>query len=384
MKIREKFLLFCRSSISTLEKKEVEDTLNSGWLTMGPKVQEFEKRFAKYIGVKHAISVNSCTAALHLALLAHGISKGDEVLVPSQTFVSTVNVVLHVQARPVFVDIEETTLNIDPSDLEKKITKKTKAVIVVHYGGMSANLKKILAIARKHKLIVIEDAAHAVGTQYEGKFIGSHNNTTCFSFYATKNLTTGEGGMLTTNNAKIAEYAQRGRLHGISKDAWKRYSKEGSWKYDVVTPGFKCNMTDLQASLGLHQLTRLPGFLKERRRIAAMYDKAFGKSADIQIIRPKKSSEHAYHLYPILLSSYNRDRFIEEMKKMNIGLSVHFIPVHHFSYYKKYYPTKKNDMRVTNKVFDRIVSLPIYPDMTNNDVQYVIHAVLKILKNGDI
>lgn len=380
MKVRSSFLLFCRSSIGVLEKKEVEDTLSSGWLTMGPKVLEFEKKFAEYIGVKYAVAVNSCTAALHLAVLAHGIGKGDEVIVPSQTFVSTVNVLLFAGAKPVFGDIEKSSYNLDPLDIEKKITKKTKAIVVVHYGGLSANLKKIQSIARKHKLVIIEDAAHAVGTKYNGKYIGSHGNTTCFSFYATKNLTTGEGGMLTTDNPKIAEYVQKSRMHGISKDAWKRYSKEGSWKYDVEFPGFKYNMTDIQASLGLHQLKRLPGFLKRRRQIAALFDKGFKGSQELEVIQVPKETEHSYHLYPILLQSYDRDIFIEEMKKMNIGVSVHFIPVHQFSYYKKNYPVKKNDMLVTNDVFNRIVSLPIYPDMTDADVRYVTEAVLTILR----
>ena len=358
---------------------EVADTLRSGWLTMGPKVLEFEKRFAKFIGTKYAIAVNSCTAALHLALLAHDIGPGDEVLVPAFTFVSTVNVILHVGAKPVFVDISRESLNIDIADITKKITKKTKAIIPVHYAGLSADLESIAKIARKHHLIVIEDAAHAVGSKYNGKYIGAHHNTVCFSFYATKNLTTGEGGMLTTDNPKIADFVGRNRLHGISRDAWKRYSKEGHWRYDVVYPGLKCNMTDMQASLGLHQLEKLPKFIQRRREIAVIFDKAFAGYSGIQVIHPPKNCMHVYHLYPILLATYNRDVFMEEMKKRNIGVSVHFIPIHHFSYYKKHFPVKKGSLMNTDEVFEKIVSLPLYPAMTDADVKRVISAVKDII-----
>jgi len=273
--IRKSFLPFCQASIGQEEIAEVIDCLQSGWLTMGQKVLSFEADFAKYVGVKHALSVNSCTAALQLALLAHGIGPGDEVLVPSFTFVSTVNVILHVGATPVFVDIQQSTLNLDPKDLESKVTSKSKAVIAVHYAGLPADLDSIKKISQENKLIVIEDAAHAVGSKYDSKYIGASGNTTCFSFYATKTITTGEGGMLTTNDDTIADFVMRNRLHGISKDAWKRYLKNGKWRYDVVEPGLKCNMTDLQASLGIHQLKKLSGFISRRKEIVLQYNKGF-------------------------------------------------------------------------------------------------------------
>jgi dTDP-4-amino-4,6-dideoxygalactose transaminase len=377
---KQSYLEFNKSSIGKEEIDEIIDTLHSGWITMGPKVQKFEARFAKFIGVKYAVAVHTCTAALHLALLAHGIGPGDEVLVPSFTFVSTVNVILQVGATPVFVDISEQSMGIDPGDVEKKITKKTKAIIVVHFAGLSVDLDVISKTAKKHHLIIIEDAAHAAGSKYNGKYIGTHHNTACFSFYATKNLTTGEGGMLTTDDSAIADYVTKSRLHGISRDAWKRYSKEGTWRYDIVTPGFKYNMTDMQAALGLHQLTKLPRFIKRRQQIAAMFDKGFADHPGIQVMHPPKTSSHAYHLYPIQLLTYSRDKFIDDMKQENIGVSVHFIPVHQFTYYKKHFPVKKGSLEHTDAVAERIASLPLYPAMTDAEVKRVIRTVKEIVK----
>lgn len=374
------FLPFCQASLNKDEINEVRECLESGWLTMGRKVIQFEQDFAKYVGVKYALSVNSCTAALHLALLAHGIGPGDEVLVPSFTFVATANVIIHVGAKPVFVDINRQSLNIDPSAIEKKITKKTKAIMAVHYAGMPADLKAITQIAKKHKLIVIEDAAHAVGTMYRGKQIGTHGNTTCYSFYATKTMTTGEGGMLTTNSKKVADFVARNRLHGISKDAWKRYSKEGTWKYDVVSPGYKCNMTDVQAAMGLHQLRKLENFIARRTEIVHRYTTAFKDNPAVEVLTTPDYVRHSYHLYPILLHGVDRDQFIIDMTKMDIGVSVHFIPIHTFSYYKKYFPTPKGQLKNTQDVFKRLVSLPLYPKMTNKEVDRVIKAVTTLTK----
>lgn len=372
---RKEFLPFCQASLDKDEFKEVESCLRSGWLTMGNKVLEFEKSFAEYTGTKFALAVNSCTAALHLALLAHGLGPGDEVLVPSFTFTSTVNVIIHAGAKPIFVDINRATLNIDPEDVKKKITKKTKAIIAVHYAGLPADLTALSAIATENNLILIEDAAHAVGSKYKEKQIGSHGNTTCFSFYATKTITTGEGGMVTTDDPNIAEYVMRSRLHGISKDAWKRYLKGGSWKYDVLQPGYKCNMTDVQAAMGIHQLKKLEGFINRRKEIVDAYDVGFASNAMVGSLAIPANVRHSHHLYPLLLTSYNRDRFIEEMNDFNIGTSVHFIPVHQFTYYKENFPVKKSDMAVTNEVFEKIVSLPLYPSMKNRDIDYIIKVV---------
>lgn len=379
---RKDFLSFCQASLDKHEINEVTDSLKSGWLTMGNKVLSFEKDFAAYVGVKYALSVNSCTAALHLALLAHGLKKGDEVLVPSFTFVSTVNTIVHVGATPVFVDINRKTLNIDPDDLKRKITKKTKAIVAVHYAGLPVDIHNISKIAKEHNLIVIEDAAHAVGSKYQNKQIGAHGHTTCFSFYATKTITTGEGGMLTTNDAKVAEFVMRSRLHGISKDAWKRYLKGGTWKYDVLFPGFKCNMTDIQAAIGIHQLKKLEKFIEKRREYVLAYNEGFSTNNHVEFLSIPANVRHSHHLYPLLLKDYDRDLFIEKMGEYNIGTSVHFIPVHQFSYFKANFPVKKSDLPVTNQVFKKIVSLPLYPSMKKKDVQYVIKVVNDITNSA--
>lgn len=372
---RKNFLSYCKASLDRSEFAEVKDCLESGWLTMGNKVLRFEKAFAEYVGVKYALSVNSCTAALHLALLAHEVGNGDEVLVPSFTFVSTVNVIVHVGAKPVFVDIDPQTLNIDPQDVLRKITKKTKAIMAVHFAGLPAELTELKKIAKEHKLVLIEDAAHAVGSMYKKKQIGAHGNTTCFSFYATKTITTGEGGMLTTNDSKIAEFIMRNRLHGISKDAWKRYMKGGSWKYDVLFPGFKCNMTDLQASLGIHQLEKLEQFIDKRREYATQYNQGFASNPNLLTFPIPSHIRHSHHLYTILLQRYDRDKFIQKMSEFNIGTSVHFIPVHQFTYYKEAFPVKAMDLANTNEIAEQIVSLPLYPSMKKSDVAYVIKVV---------
>ncbi len=372
---RKDYLPYCQVSINDLELESVSACLKSGWLTMGHQVISFEKKFAQYIGVKYALAVNSCTAALELALLAHGIGPGDQVLVPSFTFVSTVNVILHVGATPIFLDIDPKTLNIDPADIERKITSKCKAIIPVHYAGLPVNLTEVNKLAKKHRLIVIEDAAHAVGSKYKNKYIGAHGNTTCFSFYATKTMTTGEGGMLTTNSSKIANYVMRNRLHGISKDAWKRYSKSGTWKYDVINPGMKCNMTDIQAAIGTHQLDKLAGFIEKRAELVALYNEGFANNSKVETIALPPNVDHSYHLYPVLLNGYKRDSFIQAMADHNIGTSVHFIPVHHFTYYKKNFPVPASALPNTNSVFKKIVSLPLYPTMTTADAEYVIKTV---------
>lgn len=383
MKVRKNFLPYCLPFIGKEEIDEVIDTLKSGWLSMGPKTLRFEKDFAKYIGVKHALSVNSCTAALHLALLAHNIGPGDEVILPAFTFASTANVVVHVGAKPVFADIQEKTFNIDPKDIQRKITKKTKAIIVVHYGGKAADLSEVSSIAKKSKLIVIEDAAHAVGTKYKNKLIGTHGNTTCYSFYATKNLTTGEGGMLTTNSDQVADFVMKNRLHGISSHAWKRYSKGGKWQYEVEYGGWKYNMTDVAASLGIHQLKRLNTLTRKRRSLASIYSRLLGKIKGITLPIESPDRYDVYHLYPILIESMKRDSFIDSMTKMNIGTSVHFIPLHLQPFYKNKFGYKKGDLPVTEMIFSKIVSLPLYPSLKESDQEYVADAIkMIILKNS--
>jgi len=314
--VRENFLPFCQPNISQEEINEVVDTLNSDWITTGPKTKEFERRFAEYIGVKYAVAVSSATAGMHLSLIAAGIGRGDEVITTPYTFAATANVIIHSQAKPVFVDIDKDTFNIDPENIKKAITNKTKAIIPVHFAGQACRMDEIIQIAKKYNLIIIEDAAHAVSAEYKGKKIGSIGNLTAFSFYATKNLTTGEGGMVTTNDDELAKKVAILSLHGISQDAWKRYGAGGFWYYEIMYPGFKYNMTDIQASIGLHQLAKIEEFLKIRLKYVNMYQTAFKELP--QIITPKDviSGRHAWHLYCILIKkellSINRDKFIEE------------------------------------------------------------------------
>ena len=376
--MRQNFLPFALPTIEEAEMQEVGDTLKSGWITTGPRTRRFEEEFRQYIGSKHAIAVNSCTAALHIALAAAGIGPGDEVITSPLTFCSTANVIVHLGGTPVFADIGE-DYNVDPSEIERRITPCTKAIIPVHYSGQPCWMDEILVVTRKRNLLVIEDAAHAVGAKYRGRMIGTIGDVTAFSFYAIKNMTTAEGGMITTNNDELAEKMRLLSLHGISKDAWKRYTSEGSWYYEVVYAGYKCNMTDIQAALGIHQLAKLERFLEIRRKYAAMYSEAFGDVPEIQTPIVNPNVRHAWHLYVIQLNlerlSIDRAQFIEALRAKNIGTSVHFIPVHLHPYYRQTFGYKRGDFPNAERIYDRIVSLPLYPKMTDGDVRDVITAV---------
>ena len=376
--MRQNFLPFALPTIEEAEMQEVGDTLKSGWITTGPRTRRFEEEFRQYIGSKHAIAVNSCTAALHIALAAAGIGQGDEVITSPLTFCSTANVIVHLGGTPVFADIGE-DYNVDPSEIERRITPCTKAIIPVHYSGQPCWMDEILVVTRKRNLLVIEDAAHAVGAKYRGRMIGTIGDVTAFSFYAIKNMTTAEGGMITTNNDELAEKMRLLSLHGISKDAWKRYTSEGSWYYEVVYAGYKCNMTDIQAALGIHQLAKLERFLEIRRKYAAMYSEAFGDVPEIQTPIVNPNVRHAWHLYVIQLNlerlSIDRAQFIEALRAKNIGTSVHFIPVHLHPYYRQTFGYKRGDFPNAERIYDRIVSLPLYPKMTDGDVRDVITAV---------
>lgn len=377
------YLPFCRPSIGEEDIAEVVDTLRSIWLTTGPKTRAFEQAFAASTGAAHAVALNSCTAGLHLALIAAGVSDGDEVILPSLTFCATANVVVHERARPVFADIDETSYTLDPASFERAITPRTKAVMPVHHGGQVCDMDRIGAIARAHGITVIEDAAHAAGAALNGVPVGTISDFTAFSFYATKNMTTGEGGMLTTNHAAAAETIRVMALHGISADAWKRYSREGSWYYEVQAPGYKYNMTDIQASLGLHQLARLDAFIERRAQIAARYTAAFAALPELvtPVVRP--GVRHAWHLYPIRVRTghlrIDRAGFITELTNLGIGSSVHFIPVHLHPYYRETFGCRRGDLPVTERVYDEFVSLPLFPSMTDAEVQRVIDAVGQIV-----
>jgi dTDP-4-amino-4,6-dideoxygalactose transaminase len=394
--IREKFLPFSVPTIGEEEIAEVADSLRSGWITTGPKAKRFEEQFRKYIGSRHAIAVNSCTAGLHIALTALGLGPGDEVIVPTLTFCSTANVVVHLGARPVLVDVGE-DFNVMTEAIEAAITPRTRAIVPVHYGGQACDLEAIYALAARHNLPVVEDAAHAVGATYHGHKIGSDalplslagkggqgvRVTTVFSFYANKTMTTGEGGMITTADEALAEHMRLLTLHGMSRDAWKRYTSAGSWYYEVVVPGYKANMTDIQAALGIHQLRRLDDFIATRQRYVHLYDEGF---ADLQAVEaPVRHSDrnHVYYIYVIRLDldrlAIDRAQFIEALKARNIGTSVHFIPVHLHPFYQEHLGYRRGDLPHAEAIYGRIVSLPLCPRMTETDAHDVIRAVRHIV-----
>jgi len=380
--IRETLLPFAQPDIDQREIDAVSEVVASGWLTTGPKTVEFEKQFAAYLGVKHAVSVNSATAAMHLALEAIGLQRDDEVITSTFTFAATAEVVRYFDAKPVLVDIHADTFNIDPVQIEAAVTPKTKAIIPVHVAGQAADLDAVHAIAQKYNLRVIEDAAHSLPTYYKGRLIGGISDLTAFSFYATKTLATGEGGMITTNNDQWADRCRVMRLHGMSKDAWKRYTGEGSWRYDLIAPGFKYNLTDMASALGLVQLSKLETMNARRVAIAAQYDTAFG--GDPALITPvlTADSTHPYHLYILRLNlealTIDRAAFIEHLRQANIGVSVHWIPLHMHTYYANLYGYQPEDYPVAHAVGMSCISLPIYSKMTDADVTDVINAVCDI------
>src|SRR5947209_1329892 len=382
-KPRATFLPFAVPHITQAEIDEVVDTLRNGWLTTGPKTKRFEREFARKVDAPYAVAVNSATAAMHLALDAIGLPPGDEVIVPVYTFTASAEVIIYFRARPVFVDVDPVTCNLDPAQLEKRITPRTRAIIVVHIAGLPAEMDSILSIARAHKLPVIEDAAHAFPARYRGRVIGSLGDLTAFSFYATKTLSTGEGGMLTTANAEYAERASMMSLHGISHDAWKRYSAEGSWYYEVLHAGYKYNMTDIAAALGLHQLARSEWLWERRQAIARRYTEAFSQWPEIEPPPNPAHVEHAWHLYLLRLRTerlaITRDAFIQALTQANIGTSVHFIPLHLHPFYRNTYQLATDDFPAALDAYRRVISLPIYPGMTGEDVEDVIAAVEQII-----
>ena len=375
-------LPFCQADITDAEINEVVDTLRSGWLTTGPKTRLFEERFRDYVGAKHAVAVSSCTAGLHLSLMAAGIGEGDEVITTPLTFCATVNVILHQRAKPVLADICLDDYNIDPDEVERKITPKTKAIIAVHYAGQPCKMDALFDIAKRHKLLLFEDAAHAVGAYYKGKGVGSMGDATSFSFYVIKNLTTGEGGMVSTNNPELEEKIRLLRLHGMSADAWKRYDAKGSWYYEVVAAGFNYKMTDVQAAMGLHQLERLDSFIRRRAQIAAEYERRLSALPELVLPKTREDVTHAWHLYPIWIqpqSAIGRDQFIEEMKARKIGTSVHFIPIHYHPFYQQTLGCKQGDFPNTDRLYAGLLSLPLFPRMTDGDVSRVCDAVEEII-----
>ncbi len=384
--VRSSFLYFVLPSIGKEEEDEVLDSLRSGWITTGPKAALFERMLQEYTGAKYAVAVSSCTDALHLSLAALDIGVGDEVIVPDVTWPSTANVVVHLGAVPVFVDIERDTYNIDIGKIEEKITQRTKAIIPVHMAGLPVDMNEIYRIAQKHNLKVVEDAAHAIGAEYEGTKIGklSGSVAACYSFYPIKNITTIEGGAVVTDDCDLAERVRILSLHGISKDAWKRYSEKGSIHWELLEPGYKCNMTDIQASLGIHQIKKLDGFIDIRERYARHYDSAFKGVNEIEIPVTRPGIKHARHLYIIRIKPemlrVTRDRIFDLLKKENIGIGIHFVALHLQKYYAERFDFKREDFPNASFTSDRVLSLPLYPRMTEQDVEDVIMAVKKIVE----
>ena len=383
MDIRDDFLAFGVPLIGEEEIQEVEDCLRSGWLSTGPKVAEFEGLLREYTGGQFAIALNSCTAGLHLSLLAAGIGKGDEVITTPMTFCATVNTIIHAGAKPVLVDIERDTQLIDTQRIEEAITPQTKAIIPVHLYGRSCKMNAITEIAEKYNLVVIEDAAHALEAKYQNRKIGSISDFTCFSFYATKNICTGEGGLVTTDNPEFAEKIKIYRLHGLSRDAWKRYSDSGYEHYQVLYPGFKYNMMDIQAAIGIHQFKHIDDWLKRRNEIWNFYNQAF---ADLPVDTPSPDDDsitHARHLYTLLIDEekcgISRDSFLEKMRQYNIGAGVHYIGIHLHPYYAQEFGFSRDDFPHASWISDCTVSLPLSPKLEDRDVEDVISAVKRAI-----
>jgi dTDP-4-amino-4,6-dideoxygalactose transaminase len=373
------FLPYNRPDIGEEEIAAVVDTLRSGWLTTGPKTKRFEEEFAAYTGARHALALSSATAALHLALVAAKVGPGDEVITTPLTFAACANVIVQQGATPVLADICPDDLNIDPEQVRRRVTPRTRAVMAVHYAGQPCRVDELLDIARHHRLFLIEDAAHATGASYRGRMIGSIGDATAFSFYATKNLATGEGGMLTTNHPDVDERARIMTLHGMSRDAWKRYDRGGSWYYEIIAPGYKYNLSDIQAALGLVQLRRLEEMNARRSHLAARLTERLAACEAVEPPSARPEVRHVWHLYVIRLRleqlTIDRAAFIDELARRGIGTSVHFIPIHHHPYYREGFGFQPGDYPVTEAAYSRLISLPLYPSMTEADVDRLAEAV---------
>ena len=376
-------LPFSRPSIGEEEIQEVVEVLRSGWITTGPRVQGFEQEFAEYLRVPHALAVTSCTAGLHLALLAHGIGPGDEVITPAMTWPATANAVEFVGARPVFADVAPGTLQATPKTLAAALPRATRAILPVHFAGQACDLDGIAELARRRGLLVIDDAAHAVGTEHRGLRIGAGGNTTCFSFHPIKNMTTGEGGMITTADAELAERLRLLRFHGVSRDSWARYSDTNAVRHETLLPGFKYNLTDIQAALGIHQLAKLDGFIERRAQLAAAY---MDELSDVDVLslrtRSPHTTRHAWHLFVVNLVlervDCDRDRFMALLGERGIGTGLHFTTVHLHRYYRDRYGYKEGDLPHAEYASESVFSLPLFPDMQDSDVGRVCDTIRQV------
>ncbi len=369
-----RFLPYGHQRIGKDDIKAVSKTLESDWITQGPKIQEFEEKLARYCGARYALGVSSGTSALHLAFLVSGLSRGDEVVTSPLTFAATSNTIVHCGAKPVFADVQEDTLNIDPEEIEKKITRKTKALAVVDFAGHPCDFREIKKIARKHKLLVIGDAAHSLGAKYRGKKAGSLSDLTVLSFHPVKAITTGEGGAVLTDKKDLYLKMKRLRHHGIVKKPEK-----GSWYYEIEEPGYNYRITDFQCALGISQLKKIDRFLKRRREIVKKYDKAFEGMKEI--IRPaeRKYVKSAWHIYPVRLRSKNRRKVFENLRKQGIGVQVHYLPLHLHSFYKKKFGYKKGDFPVAEKYYEKALTLPLFPGMADGDISRVVKIFKRTL-----
>jgi dTDP-4-amino-4,6-dideoxygalactose transaminase len=382
--LRKEYLVFGSPIIENEEINAVINTFKSKWIGTGPRVNEFESLFGEYIGVKYAIAVSSCTAGLHLSVIALGINPGDEIIVPAMTFAATANAVIHANAVPILVDVDKWNMTIDFDDIERKITEKTKAIIPVHFAGRAVDIDKLTSIAEKYGLKIIHDTAHAVETEFKGKKIGTYKDISSYSFYVTKNITTIEGGMVTTNDEELANRIKINALHGMDKDAWKRFSDDGYKHYQIVFPGFKYNMTDIQASIGIEQLNKVERFAKRRKDIWDYYNKEL---ADLPIFLPTEvqpDTKHAYHLYTILLDidklNLSRDQLMKKLHEMKIGTGVHYISLHLHEFYKNTFNYRENDFPNSKFISDRTLSIPLSANLTDQDVDDVISALKLCLK----
>ena len=381
--MRSSFLPFHQPLVDADDERAVLETLRSGWLTTGPRTKAFEKDLAAYTGAAHCVAVNSCTAALHLALDAVGVGAGDEVITSPITFASTANVIVHRGARPVFVDVEPDTFNIDVAAIERALTPRTKALLPVDFAGQPCDLDAIMAIGARHRIPVIEDAAHAIGAEYKGRRIGGVADMTCFSFYATKNITSGEGGALTTNRQDWADRIGVMALHGISRDAWKRYGNEGYQHWDIIAPGYKYNMFDLQAALVRSQFNKMDAFYSRRVALKQRLDAGLRDLPEIALPVERPWALHAYHLYPILVQtdrlSADRDTIMNAIQAENVGIGVHFRAVHLHPYYAETFGFHRGMCPIAEGYSDRTISLPLYPKMTDQDADDAVAAVRKVL-----
>ena len=382
--MRSNFLPFSKPTLDDLEINEVVESLKSGWITTGPKVKRFEEEFGRYVGSRFAVPLSSATAGLHLVLLAMGIKEGDEIITTPMTFASTLSIPVLCGAKPVLVDMEPGTLNIDVTQIRDKITERTKAIIPVHFAGQSCDMDPLLALSREFGIPLIEDAAHAAGTEYKGKRIGSLETVSIFSFHPNKNMTSGEGGMVCTADETLAEEVSLLKFHGMNREAWKRFSASGSPNYDIVMPGFKYNMMDIQAAIGIHQLAKLDGFIDRRLELAEMYNRHL---ADVEeLVLPKSApyqQRHAWHLYTPLVRieklSIDRDQFMAELKNLNIGTGLHYKAIHHHQWYRENLPQPAGSLPNADYASDRILSLPLFPLMEDSDLSDVVTAIKDVI-----